>query len=660
MPRNIPVSNGNILVCFDQDYYIRDLYFPRIGQENHSDGNLWRFGLWVDGKFSWLNSSQWEKSLAYKKKSIVTKIELTNSELGIKIYSSDCIDCNQDIFIRNLQVYNLDQDQKRNHRKHIKVFFHQDYRIYQTEIGNTGFYDPKNKTVVHYKGKRYFLINLTDGIENYSIGVTNLGTAEGTWRDAEDGELQNTPVSHGSVDSTIGKYFYLKPAQTYSFDYWICFGKNLEQVKELNKNLIRQTPQARINLTNKFWELSTDLSSNFTACLPDWVKKLYKRSLLIIRTQIDKRGAILAANDSSVQKDFKDHYSYMWPRDGALVCYSLDLAGYKTITQRFLELICGCLSLEGFLKHKYRPDATLASSWHPYVRNNQAQLPIQQDGTALVLWALKEHFEIHKDAEFMVRIYDSCIKKMADFLYEYRDPRTKLPRASFDLWEERHGVFTFTCSVVEAALRAAGKLCQAFGDQDNYLKYSLASQEIKENIKKHLFNQETNSFLRGLITPEQNQCSQEFIKDTTIDSSVYALFRFGTFSVDDPMIKSTLDLYRSELKVKTKIGGYARYKSDWYQHQVKPNQEIPGNPWIISTLWLMIADIYASKNLKELEQTLDSLRWIEKISAKSGILPEQVNPFDGSHLSVSPLTWSHSTVIEAISLYLKKKEQLSF
>jgi hypothetical protein len=34
MPRDIPVGNGRFLICFDQNYCIRDLSFPHVGQEN--------------------------------------------------------------------------------------------------------------------------------------------------------------------------------------------------------------------------------------------------------------------------------------------------------------------------------------------------------------------------------------------------------------------------------------------------------------------------------------------------------------------------------------------------------------------------------------------------------------------------------------------------
>jgi GH15 family glucan-1,4-alpha-glucosidase len=43
MARDIPVGNGSLLVTFDADYRIRDIYFPHVGQENHTAGHPCRF-----------------------------------------------------------------------------------------------------------------------------------------------------------------------------------------------------------------------------------------------------------------------------------------------------------------------------------------------------------------------------------------------------------------------------------------------------------------------------------------------------------------------------------------------------------------------------------------------------------------------------------------
>ena len=64
-------------------------------------------------------------------------------------------------------------------------------------------------------------------------------------------------------------------------------------------------------------------SARFWAMLRD-ITRFYRRSLLVLRTQIDNGGAILAANDSDVLQYNRDSYSYLWPRDGALVAHALD------------------------------------------------------------------------------------------------------------------------------------------------------------------------------------------------------------------------------------------------------------------------------------------------------------------------------------------------
>ena len=64
MPCDIPVGNGNLLITFDQDYCLRDLYYPSVGKENHTGGHRFRFGIWVDGQFDWVNKD-WALRLEY-------------------------------------------------------------------------------------------------------------------------------------------------------------------------------------------------------------------------------------------------------------------------------------------------------------------------------------------------------------------------------------------------------------------------------------------------------------------------------------------------------------------------------------------------------------------------------------------------------------------
>ena len=121
--------------------------------------------------------------------------------------------------------------------------------------------------------------------------------------------------------------------------------------------------------------------------LPPAVAEHFKRSLLIVRTQIDSGGAIIAGNDSDVTERATDHYSYLWPRDGALVAHALDMAGYSNLTRSFFNLCGRIIASEGYFLQKYNPDGSLASGWHAWwnPRTKERLTPIQEDETALVV-----------------------------------------------------------------------------------------------------------------------------------------------------------------------------------------------------------------------------------------------------------------------------------
>ena len=56
MPRSLVLGNDTFQVGFDLNYVLRDLYFPRIGQENHLAGEKSRTGVWSNGRFAWFDS----------------------------------------------------------------------------------------------------------------------------------------------------------------------------------------------------------------------------------------------------------------------------------------------------------------------------------------------------------------------------------------------------------------------------------------------------------------------------------------------------------------------------------------------------------------------------------------------------------------------------
>ncbi|MCC3373343.1 glycoside hydrolase family 15 protein [Cohnella sp. REN36] len=654
MARHLVIGNGKMLVNLDNRCFLRDLYFPYVGQLNHIGGQPCRFGVWCNGKFVWLDDPEWTIELGYIENSIVTNVTARHEGLGLELYMNDGIHQRECIYLKRVVVRNLTSDPK-----DVRVFFHQDLMIDGNEVGDTAAYYPANRTVFHYKRSSYFMFNgrsQTGGIHQFSTGIKRFHAAEGTWRDAEDGELSGNAIAQGSVDSTVSFRVELPGGSESTLYYWMSVGSRLEEVKRLDQYVQESHPEKLLSRIVIYWNhWLTKVGSQFHfGDLPGEVVRLFKHSLLIVRTQIDERGAILAANDTDILQYNRDHYSYMWPRDGALIADAMSTAGYHGTIAPFFDFCGKALSPEGYLYHKYNPDGTVGSSWHPYVVQGASRLPIQEDETALVLFALWKDYERHGEIELPQSLYPSLVRKAASFLCDYVDPSLGLPLPSYDLWEERYGIWTYTVASVYGGLMGAAYFADLFGDYERSDRYRSVAERMKLGMLTHLWDEEAGRFARGLV-----QRDGVWEKDLTIESSLFGLYEFGVLPPDDDRVARTMHAIERGLSVHTDVGGVARYTNDYYFQQTGDVEHVPGNPWIICTLWVADFQIETARTLADLDRPRATLESIVRRTLEGGNLPEQVHPMDGAPLSVAPLTWSHATYIKTVCRYLRKREQLA-
>src|SRR5580700_10819419 len=153
MPRDIPVGNGSLLISFDKNALLREFYFPHVGEESHMSQNPFRFGVWVNGQFSWVPEG-WSIRCDYLDDSLVTQVELMNDVLKLRIIFNDLVDFHEDIYLRKIEVENLSQE-----KREVRLFLGQDFNIYGNDIGDTAAFRPEISSLLHYKGARYFLIS---------------------------------------------------------------------------------------------------------------------------------------------------------------------------------------------------------------------------------------------------------------------------------------------------------------------------------------------------------------------------------------------------------------------------------------------------------------------------------------------------------------------
>ena len=648
MPRDIPVGNGSVLVTFDRDYQVRDVYYPHVGKENQAGREPCRFGVWADGQFSWMGP-EWHKTLVYRENTLVTDVTLRNDRLGIELHCSDCVDFEEPIFVRQIRVKDL-----QGNARDVRLFFHYDLNLYENSERDTVFFDPKTRSLIHYKDKRYCLLNVAThdrfGVESYATGEKGMPGKEGTWKDAEDGSLGGNATARGSVDSTVGINLHLPAHGEQTCHQWVAFGTDYNEVKAYNTFVWEMSPAELIRRTHNYWLLWATKEELNLQALPEDLRRAFIRNLLILHTQIDADGGIIASSDSDARAWTRDLYTYVWPRVGAITALGLDAAGYPELSRSFFIFCAASQAEDGYLLPRYYPDGALGDMSDPWVRDGKNILPIEEDSTGLTIFALWTHFERYRDLDFVEPLYHTLVCGAGDFMASYVDPETGLPRESYDIWHEHYGVHTYTACSVIAGLWSAAKFARAFGDDELARKYNTVADRMRDALPRYLYHNDLHRFAR---TGYRN--AQGYELDMTLDSNMIALFAGGVFSPDDPRLVSTMDQIWDALWVKTDVGGVARFQNDGY---LRVSDKLPGNPWTLSTLALAHWLIARARSTDELDRAVPLMQWVARYALPSGVLPEQINPYTREPVSVSPATLSHGRFLHVMLLYLEKLEKL--
>jgi oligosaccharide amylase len=648
MARSMVLGNGNTLVCLDKFGQVRDFYFPYVGQENHIGPNqMHKIGVFVDGKMHWIDNGEWDVDIRFERNTMVSKMEALNERAKISILSTDVVYNEKNIFLRKMILTN-----KGSQARNVKIFLNQQFKIGDTNHADTAYFSSTIESIIHYKGRRVFL---TGGVcenkpfDDYSIGFCGAEGKEGTWKDAEDGFLSKNSIEHGSVDSVVSWQKNIPANGSVTLYYWIAVGETYKEVQELLEYIFVKSPEHLVESTKDFWQAWTNQVELSFSGLSEKAKNLFYDSLLVTRAHSDDRGGILASADSGNVQYGGDTYGYIWPRDACFTAWSFDLAGFHDVSKRFYVFANDVLTEEGYVLHKYQPDHSLGSSWHPWVRDGKRQLAIQEDETAILLVGLWEHYIRTKDLEFVESIYNSFIKKSADFLIHYKDIHSGLPLPSYDLWEEQYGVSAFTASVVYGGLMAAGNFAKTLGKEDDLSRFYSEAEALRKAIMTSLWHEEGKYFFKLV--------GDKLEKDTNLDaSSFYGPFRFGVISADDPRMKEAFKVLSGRIGKGIDIGGYARYEGDNYSRA--EGGESAGNPWFVTTLWLTQYKIAVATSVRELEGAALDIEWAAKF-ANSGMLSEQLNPYTGEPISATPLTWSHAEFVRTVIEYDKKMKSFS-
>jgi GH15 family glucan-1,4-alpha-glucosidase len=637
MARPVMLGNGALTVGLNEQGLVHDFYYPYVGLDNLTTARSvhHKVGVWIDGHFTWVDDGSWSIDVNFEDDALVSVIKMLHDGLQVELLFNDFVDSEYNVFCRKIEILNHSDAQRE-----IRLFMHQAFQISRSGRADTAVFVPDENYILDYKGRCSLLIygrNVNGQLyDQFAIGNYGIEGKEGTFRDAEDGELSGSAVEHGGVDSVVRFALDIEAHNKANVDYWIVAAESQYAAENIHIKLRKHGLNERLESTRRYWREWLATGANVLHSVDKKYLGLTKKSLMVIKAHIDKRGGIIASCDSSIYNYGRDYYSYVWPRDGAYAIWPLIRLGYTDEPRKFFEFCRDILTPDGYLMHKYQPDRAIGSTWHPMLHGQRKELAIQEDETASVIYMLGEYLVHTKDEDFVRNLYGTLVQPAANFMADFIDEQTGLPHASYDLWEEKFLTNTYTAANTYQALLTAADFADKFEYPDDAVRWRSVAASILEN-SDIFFDTERKAYRKGYLLKQDG--SLEF--DNTLDvSNFYGVMIFSFFKDTSPL-HDTVKLIEHTLLDQSPSGGSPRYEHDSY---FAVDDEYMGNPWIVTTLWL--AQYYVKTN--QTERAEKYVDWAFGKTLSSGVLPEQIHPVDSTPLSVTPLVWSHAELINTM------------
>lgn len=610
-------GNSRILLTIDERGSWAQLYYPYPGlhQQLHES----RLGLFDEAsrEFTWVDQEgDAPLEITYLEGSNAARTRLRRLQLDVTI--DDMVHPNLDLIIRRVAVKNPSDEGRR-----LRVFHYQSLNIAGSLYQDTVYWDAERKTVNHYKRSYYFQLWGRPDFDHFACGEHTLKGLRGSYVDAEDGKLEGGEISHGAADSVVQWNLDVPAGEERAVHLFVMIGRSRRLVNDFYLHLQGREPglfgAEAVGYWNH-WVANKELSP--TVGLSGRVQDVYRRSLFVMRDCQATNGSIIASPDSRTLKSGGDNYNYCWWRDGSYISRAMSEAGIHRGTIGFLRFAAKCQEEEGYFLHRHFPDGSVGSTWHPPPF-------LQVDQTASVIDAVRHYYDCAGVLDELLPSWQ-LVRRAADFLMRFVDERS-LPQPSYDLWEERKAVNAYSVAMVIRGLRGATLIGQALAKRTDY--WAAAAEKMHQSALEQLWNPAKETLFKSLRPT-----------DETIDSSALLALLADLLPPADPRYAQIVRTVEGRLWVQSS-GGLARYEGDQYYGRE--------NAWIVCTLWLAQAHL----RLGNAERCRELIEWAASKAGPTNLLPEQIDAQTGEPTSVTPLVWSHSTFIETVNAYTRRRAQ---
>jgi oligosaccharide amylase len=607
-------GNGRLLLTVNEHGDWNELFYPYPGQfQQLREARLGLYDVRAS-KFAWLRRGN-GFTIEQHPFGAGQLPESTWAGDGVRLAVRDHVHPNHDLIVRVIRL-------RAEPARPLRLFAYHAFQIAESMYQDTAYVDPAVPSLVHYKRGYYFEFFADPAFTHAACGEHTLKGLQGTYVDAEDGRLEGRAVAHGAADSVMEWDVEPSEGGEAELQIFLVAARSLPGAHEVRDYVRLGGPGRFVREAERFWESWAERRlPHPPKGLSQLGREVYRASVLLMRHVTGPNGAIVASPDTRSLVAAGDTYNYCWWRDGGYIAKAMDEAGLYEGATKFLGFAQQCQNADGSFFHRHFPDGALGSTWHPPPF-------LQIDQTATVIAAAWHHFKRGGDPDVLVTLWP-LVKGAANFLSDFRDPATHLPRPSFDLWEERMGVHAYSTAAVAHALERAARIASEIGKDP--APWRRASEEVREAAVGRLWDPDLGRFVRS-VEP----------RDERLDASLLLALKLGLLPWDDPRARTAVDAIERRLWAPP-LGGLARYEGDAYYGRE--------NPWIVCTLWLAEARL----RLGDVRRCHELIEWVVARATPTHLLPEQVDRETGEPRSATPLTWSHSTFVDVVHKFAESE-----
>ncbi|CAH0121726.1 hypothetical protein PAE9249_04259 [Paenibacillus sp. CECT 9249] len=638
------IGNSRFLASLTKTGRMVRLWWPHVDIAQHVE--TIRSGIRLDGvggKTSWFDGEEdgWKHAARYVPQTNIFAVAANSDRCPISVETHYYVVPGQDIVVFDYRFTNRGTEPVR-----FSFVFYSSLMIGENPFYHTSRFDDENDAMVHFRHQVFFMASGANVCTKYQ--------ACDAWDNAQNGALNGNNIQMAPDGAMEWEFAELAPGQTVTMPVYLTAGSSLAAAAAALQHAKSRTADQWAEQTAAYWKRF--LQSAKPCPLPGVeINDLYERSLLAMKLMADEQsGSIIAAPEFDEHFSRCGGYAFCWGRDAAFITTALDKAGLTDLSTRFYDWALTAQDPDGSWQQRHYHDGSLAPSWG---------LQIDEGGS--ILWGMFEHYRAlpERERDSFARKVWSAIKAGAQFLAEFIDEETGLPKPSNDLWEEREAEHTYSAAAVYAGLRAASRFAELMEEEELGAQWRASAGRISESIVRSCWNDDKGIFYRGVkrkISREQYEealsrnvpvslaedgkgypiCRLQY--DDVVDVSLLGVsMPFAVISPDHPYAVRTADTIEQSLTV-SGVGGIRRYEDDVY---------IGGNPWILTTLWLAQ---YRAVNGQTAEARA-LLQWAIDHRTEMGLLPEQVDRETGETAWVVPLTWSHAMFILTVHLLAEQE-----